>query len=59
MISELDVRRAEQTINALIREAKLNGGKVFVVRDDNKDFCIELDGPVSLTYYEFTYDRED
>lgn len=52
-ICELDLRRAERTINALIEYVKKNGGGVFLIDKTNKDFSVELEHPVSIAF--FTY----
>ena len=48
---ELDVRKAEQTINKLIEMAKEYNGAVYLVDKENPDFCTKLDRPVGLTYW--------
>ena len=48
---EADLRRAEQTINALIAACNRNGGGVYIGNEDKYGFCEKLTEPICITYF--------
>lgn len=48
---EADLRRAEQTINALIAACQHNGGGVYIGNKDKTGFCAKLTEPICITYF--------
>lgn len=48
---EVELRRAEQTINRLIAACSRNGGGVYIGNKDGSGFCEKLTEPISITYW--------
>lgn len=48
---ESELRKAEQTINALIAACNRNDGGVYISNKDKTGFCAKLSEPICITYF--------
>lgn len=48
---ELELRKAERTINALIAVCNRNSGGVYIGNKDKSGFCAKLTEPICITYF--------
>ena len=49
--SEVDIRRAEETINSLIDKIHHAGGKIWIQSVDNRDHYYALDSHVGINFF--------